>query len=90
MTKIIEWAKKYCKENGKQFIRMDTWGENTKLIEYYKKCGFELEGTLKKFTHLKSENRVIRKRNLLLIWVLNRNFYNGNLRPLLLMHPNVN
>jgi ribosomal protein S18 acetylase RimI-like enzyme len=41
MTKIIEWAKKYCKENRKQFIRMDTWGENTKLIDYYKKCGFE-------------------------------------------------
>jgi hypothetical protein len=20
---------------------MDTWGENTKLIDYYKKCGFE-------------------------------------------------
>lgn len=41
MAKIIDWAKKYCKENEKQFIRMDTWAENTKLIEYYKKCGFK-------------------------------------------------
>jgi ribosomal protein S18 acetylase RimI-like enzyme len=41
MTKIIYWAKSYCVENEKQFIRMDTWGENTKLIDYYKKCGFE-------------------------------------------------
>jgi RimJ/RimL family protein N-acetyltransferase len=46
MIKIIEWAKKYCKENGKQFIRMDTWGENTKLIDYYKKCGFEHINTI--------------------------------------------
>ncbi|QQR97014.1 MAG: GNAT family N-acetyltransferase [Sphingobacteriales bacterium] len=40
MQKIIDWAKIYCKENGKQFIRIDTWGENLKLIDYYKKCGF--------------------------------------------------
>jgi hypothetical protein len=25
---------------------MDTWGENTKLIDYYKKCGFEHMGTI--------------------------------------------
>lgn len=41
MTKIIEWAKNYCEENSKQFIRIDTWGENFKLINYYKKCGFK-------------------------------------------------
>lgn len=46
MTKIIEWAKKYCQENGKQFIRMDTWGENDKLINYYKKCGFNHLNTI--------------------------------------------
>ena len=41
MTKIIDWAKNYCEENAKQFIRIDTWGENFKLINYYKKCGFK-------------------------------------------------
>lgn len=41
MTKIIDWAKKYCVQNEKQFIRIDTWGENTKLIDYYLKCGFK-------------------------------------------------
>lgn len=25
---------------------MDTWGENTKLIDYYKKCGFEHINTI--------------------------------------------
>jgi predicted acetyltransferase len=37
---IIEWAKGYCAVNNKQFIRMDTWGDNPKLIDYYVKCGF--------------------------------------------------
>lgn len=37
---IIEWSKEYCFANNKQFIRMDTWGDNNRLIEYYVKCGF--------------------------------------------------
>ena len=37
---IVEWAKEFCKNNNKQFIRMDTWGDNPKLIDYYVKCGF--------------------------------------------------
>ncbi len=37
---IVAWAKQYCKENGKDFIRMDTWGDNPKLKEYYVGCGF--------------------------------------------------
>jgi ribosomal protein S18 acetylase RimI-like enzyme len=40
MKIIIDWAVKYCINNKKQYFRMDTWGENTKLIDYYKKCGF--------------------------------------------------
>jgi ribosomal protein S18 acetylase RimI-like enzyme len=37
---IIIWAKAYCKANQKDFIRLDTWGDNPKLIAYYVKCGF--------------------------------------------------
>jgi GNAT superfamily N-acetyltransferase len=37
---IVEWAKQYCKVHGKAFIRMDTWGDNDKLIDYYIGCGF--------------------------------------------------
>ena len=44
VNEIIIWAKKYGKENGRQFIRMDTWGDNQKLIDYYKKCGFTFLG----------------------------------------------
>ena len=61
MLKIIDWAKKYCQENGKQFIRMDTWGENDKLINYYIKCGFkhiktiDLDNTIGLPTHYKGK-----------------------------------
>lgn len=38
--KIIDWAKEQGRRLDKKFIRMDTWGDNPKLIDYYKKCGF--------------------------------------------------
>jgi ribosomal protein S18 acetylase RimI-like enzyme len=41
---IIEWAVGYGSKNGKQFVRMDTWGDNQKLIEYYTSCGFKFLG----------------------------------------------
>jgi ribosomal protein S18 acetylase RimI-like enzyme len=44
---IVEWAKNYAKENQKQFIRMDTVGDNSGLINHYTRCGFEFLGLLK-------------------------------------------
>jgi ribosomal protein S18 acetylase RimI-like enzyme len=44
VKEIIVWAKKYCIENDKQFIRLDTWGDNEKLINYYTTCGFTFLG----------------------------------------------
>ncbi len=41
---IIAWALKFCREHGKQFIRMDTFGDNQKLIDYYVACGFKFLG----------------------------------------------
>lgn len=41
MHTIIEWAKQFCKDNAKDFIRIDTWGDNQKLIDYYVRCGFQ-------------------------------------------------
>ncbi len=38
---IVDWAKMYALENHKQFIRMDTVGNNPGLINYYQKCGFD-------------------------------------------------
>jgi ribosomal protein S18 acetylase RimI-like enzyme len=42
---IVDWAKEFAK--NKKYIRMDTCGENEKLIQYYKKCGFNFLGIRK-------------------------------------------
>ena len=43
---IIEWARKHAKETRKEYIRMDTWGDNEALIKYYVACGFNFLGTI--------------------------------------------
>jgi ribosomal protein S18 acetylase RimI-like enzyme len=50
---ITNWAKDYARSIGKKFIRMDTWGDNRKLIDYYKDCGFDFLGLT---TPAKTEN----------------------------------
>ena len=41
---IVEWAKIYAKKMEKRFVRLDTLGNNIKLIEHYKKAGFQFLG----------------------------------------------
>ena len=41
---IIEWAINYGRNNSKQFVRMDTWGDNESLIKYYTSCGLTFLG----------------------------------------------
>jgi ribosomal protein S18 acetylase RimI-like enzyme len=41
---ITEWAKKHARSKRLRFIRMDTWGDNQKLIEYYQAAGFKFLG----------------------------------------------
>ena len=43
---IVEWAKNYASSLGKKFVRMDTWDDNQKLIDYYTNCGFEFLGVV--------------------------------------------
>lgn len=43
---IIEWARGYARSIGKDFVRMDTWSDNRKLIDYYTACGFEFVGVV--------------------------------------------
>ena len=47
VQKIVVWAKKYATEQKKQFIRMDTCGENKGLIKHYTNCGFNYLGIKK-------------------------------------------
>lgn len=47
VDRIVDWAKGYAKEKGKSFIRLDTLGNNTKLIEHYTSAGFDFLGIIK-------------------------------------------
>jgi len=44
---IVEWAKEYALSKGKQYIRLDTLGNNTRLIEHYTSAGFNFLGIFK-------------------------------------------
>ena len=44
---IVKWSIEYAENNNKKYIRMDTVGENHRLINYYKKCGFDFLGLSK-------------------------------------------
>jgi RimJ/RimL family protein N-acetyltransferase len=46
MNTIIEWAKEHAHQHSKKLIRMDTWGDNEELINYYVKCGFNYLGSI--------------------------------------------
>lgn len=41
---IVTWAKEYAKVNNKRYVRLDTLGENTKLIKHYDNAGFDFLG----------------------------------------------
>ncbi|MEW6130626.1 MAG: GNAT family N-acetyltransferase [Acidobacteriota bacterium] len=43
---IVEWAKAYARQNHKQFVRLDTWANNQKLIDYYIAHGFTYLGDI--------------------------------------------
>lgn len=41
---IVKWAKEYAQSNGKQYVRLDTLGNNTRLIKHYTNAGFSFLG----------------------------------------------
>jgi len=41
---IADWVKGYAAGQGKQYARLDTLGNNTKLIKHYASAGFEFLG----------------------------------------------
>ena len=38
--KVLKWAKQFAEANKLKFVRMDTWADNSKIIDYYKSFGF--------------------------------------------------
>lgn len=47
IDQIVAWAIDYAELSGKQFVRLDTLGNNTKLIEHYTSSGFDFLGIYK-------------------------------------------
>ncbi|MGW9684471.1 GNAT family N-acetyltransferase [Flagellimonas sp. 2504JD1-5] len=41
---IVKWAKEYALNLNKDYVRLDTLGNNEKLIKYYVNAGFEFLG----------------------------------------------
>jgi ribosomal protein S18 acetylase RimI-like enzyme len=44
IDQIVNWAKEYARQSEKQFVRLDTLGNNTGLIRHYTSAGFEFLG----------------------------------------------
>lgn len=41
---IVEWAIQYASANHKKYVRLDTLGNNTRLIQHYTSAGFDFLG----------------------------------------------
>jgi RimJ/RimL family protein N-acetyltransferase len=44
VSQIVDWAKEYALSMNKQYVRLDTLGNNVRLIKYYQNSGFEFLG----------------------------------------------
>jgi ribosomal protein S18 acetylase RimI-like enzyme len=58
---ILEWSINHVKERALRYVRMDTWGDNEKIIDYYKSFGFEF---IEYFTTPDTEQLPVHNRNL--------------------------
>jgi len=41
---IVDWARSYARSKDKQYVRLDTLGNNTRLIQHYMSAGFNFLG----------------------------------------------
>jgi len=44
MEHIKNWAIDHARQMSKKYVRMDTWGHNKNIRQYYISCGFEYLG----------------------------------------------
>jgi GNAT superfamily N-acetyltransferase len=43
-SSVLVWAYQHAFSLGRNFVRMDTWGDNKRLVDYYVKSGFRYIG----------------------------------------------
>jgi ribosomal protein S18 acetylase RimI-like enzyme len=41
---VLSWACGYAAAIGRKYVRMDTWRDNARLVDYYASCGFRRIG----------------------------------------------
>ena len=58
---VLLWAIKFAQRNNLKFIRMDTWADNKKIIDYYKSFGFKF---IENYTTTNASELPIQNRNL--------------------------
>ncbi len=61
IPKVLEWTVQLAQGLGLQYIRMDTWAANHKIIAYYKSYGFTF---IENYTTPGTDNLPIQHRNL--------------------------
>lgn len=61
--KILSWAKEFGKQKNLKYVRMDTWGDNQSILNYYQSYGFTF---IENYTTPTTENLPIQHRNLYL------------------------
>ena len=59
--KVLNWAIEYAFKNNIDTVRMDTWAENTTIIDYYKSYGFQF---LENYKTANTKKLPIQHRNL--------------------------
>jgi ribosomal protein S18 acetylase RimI-like enzyme len=59
--KVLNWAKQFARQNNLKFVRMDTWADNKKIIDYYKTFGF---GFIENYKTTDATELPIQNRNL--------------------------
>lgn len=58
---VLDWAIGYARSNSLKYVRMDTWAENEKLIDYYKGYGFRF---VENYTTADTTDLPVQHRNL--------------------------
>lgn len=43
-SSVLAWARGHAASLGRKFVRMDTWADNQRLVDYYVSCGFHYIG----------------------------------------------
>lgn len=61
--RVLTWAVEHAIQKSKKYIRMDTWGHNPNIVDYYQSFGFRF---IENFTTSDSPELPIQHRNLYL------------------------